>query len=88
MIFTCPLISKFSSPLTLFWGAPILIDNTLFLMIYNFFDSPARSKYLTLFSAGSLLLLTITKFVRLGEISMYLKISPAQILGCAYNIYV
>ena len=54
MISTCPLISKFSSPFTKLLGvvpsAPISRGITVIFMFLNFFSSPARSKYLSLFS--------------------------------------
>ena len=56
MDFSCPLISKSSSPFTNSLGivpsAPTTIGITVTFMFHSFFSSIARSRYLSLFSSS------------------------------------
>ena len=60
MVFTCPLINKTSSPLSYPLGiipsAPITVGITVTFMLYSFFSSLTRSRYLSLFSPFLILL--------------------------------
>ena len=54
MVSTCPFISTFSSPFintsVTIWKAPITIGITVTFMCHSFFNSQARSRYLSFFS--------------------------------------
>ena len=95
MVSTCPLISKFWSPLTNHLGivpsAPITIGITVTLTFHIFFSSQARSTiWLVLF-------FLLTRSGRRAEMRWSVGISkprgfcasyyPGRIPGCAYTTY-